>query len=50
MKPIVGVGSETKFGRVVKISRDGVVVVDRQGARETVSFQRVEKSLNEVKK
>ena len=49
MKPIVGIGTETKFGKVVKISRDGVTV-DRQGVRETVSFQRVEKSLNEVKK
>ena len=49
MKPIVGIGSETKFGKVVKINRDGVVVVDRQGVRETVSFQRVEKSLKEVK-
>lgn len=49
MKPIVGIGSETKFGKVVKISCDGVTV-DRQGVKEVVSFQRVEKSLKEVKK
>jgi hypothetical protein len=47
MKPIVGIGSETKFGKVVKISRDGVTV-ERQGVREVVSLQRVEKSLKKV--
>lgn len=46
---LVGIGTETKLGKVVKISRDGVTV-DRQGVREVVSFRRVEKSLNEVKK
>ena len=44
MKPIVGIGSETKYGTVVKISRDGVKV-ERQGVREVVSLQRIEKSL-----
>lgn len=44
MKPIVGVGSQTKYGKVVKISRDGVTV-ERQGVKEVVSFQRIEKSL-----
>ena len=45
MKPIIGIGSNTKFGRVLKILRDGVVVEDSQGRRETVSFRRIEKSL-----
>ena len=44
MKPVVGIGSETKYGKVVKISRDGVTV-ERQGVKEVVSFQRIEKSL-----
>ena len=47
MKPIVGIGTETKFGKVVKISREGVTV-DRQGVKEVDSFQRVEKSLKKV--
>ena len=47
MKPIVGIGTETKYGKVVKINRDGVTV-DRQGVKEVVSFQRVEKSLKKV--
>ena len=45
MKPIVGIGSNTKFGRVLKILRDGVVVEDGQGRRETVSFRRIDSSL-----
>ena len=45
MKPIVGVGSNTKYGRVLKILRDGVVVEDSQGRKETVSFRKIEKSL-----
>lgn len=45
MKPIVGVGSNTKYGRVLKIRRDGVVVEDGQGRKETVSFRKIEKSL-----
>ena len=45
MKPIVGIGSNTKFGRVLKILRDGVVVEDSQGRKETVSFRKVEQSL-----
>mgnify|MGYP000858252011 FL=1 len=45
MKPTVGIGSNTKFGRVLKILRDGVVVEDGQGRKETVSFRRIENSL-----
>ena len=45
MKPIVGIGSNTKFGRFLKILRDGVVVEDSQGRKETVSFRKIEKSL-----
>jgi|TARA_B100000287_G_C20036347_1_gene544586 hypothetical protein len=45
MKPVVGIGSNTKYGRVLKILRDGVVVENSQGVKETVSFRRVEKSL-----
>ena len=45
MKPIVGIGSNTKFGRVLKILRDCVVVEDSQGRKETVSFRKIEKSL-----
>jgi sRNA-binding protein len=45
MKPIVGIGSNTKFGKVLKILKDGVVVENSQGVRETVSFRRIEKSL-----
>ena len=45
MKPVVGIGSNTKFGRVLKILRDGVVVEDGQGRKETVSFRRIENSL-----
>ena len=45
MKPIVGIGSNTKYGRVLKILRDGVVVEDGQGRKETVSFRRIENSL-----
>lgn len=45
MKPVIGIGSNTKFGRVLKILKDGVVVEDSQGRKETVSFRRVEKSL-----
>ena len=45
MKPIVGIGSNTKYGRVLKILRDGVVVEDSQGRKETVSFRKIEQSL-----
>ena len=45
MTPVGGIGSNTKFGRVLKILRDGVVVENSQGVKETVSFRRVEKSL-----
>ena len=45
MKPIVGIGSNTKYGRVLKILRDGVVVENSQGRRETVSFRKIENQL-----
>ena len=45
MKPVVGIGSNTKYGRVLKILRDGVVVENSQGVKETVSFRKIEKSL-----
>ena len=45
MKPIVGIGSNTKYGRVLKILRDGVVVENNQGRRETVSFRKIENQL-----
>lgn len=50
MKPIVGIGSNTKYGRVLKILRNGVVVENSQGRRETVSFRRIEKQLKGVEK
>jgi len=45
MKPIVGIGSNTKYGRVLKILRDGVVVENNHGRRETVSFRKIENQL-----
>ena len=45
MKPIVGIGSNTKYGRVLKILRDGVVVENGQGVKETVSFRKIENQL-----
>ena len=45
MKPIIGIGSNTKFGRVLKILRDGVVVENGQGQKDTVSFRKIENSL-----
>ena len=42
MKPIVGIGSNTKYGRVLKILRDGVVVENGHGRKETVSFRKIE--------
>jgi|TARA_B100001094_G_scaffold297384_1_gene320392 hypothetical protein len=45
MKPVVGIGSNTKFGRVLKILKDGVVVENSRGEKDTVSFRKVEASL-----
>ena len=45
MKPVVGIGSNTKYGRVLKIQRDCVVVENGRGERETVSFRKIEKTL-----
>ena len=49
MKPIVGIGTETKFGTVVSI-RHNYVVVESQGVKDKVSFREIEKSvLKEIK-
>ena len=45
MKPVVGIGSNTKYGRVLKILKDGVVVENGQGVRDTVSFRKIENQL-----
>ena len=37
MKPVVGIGSNTKFGRVLKILKDGVVVENSRGEKDIVS-------------
>jgi hypothetical protein len=44
MEPIVGIGTVLKIGRVVKITRKGVVV-DSQGKKVTVTFSQVEKEV-----
>jgi len=41
---LVGIGTELSFGRVVKITREGVVV-DSQGKKVTVTFSQVEKEV-----
>jgi hypothetical protein len=41
---IVGIGTELKMGRVVSITRNGVVV-DRQGKKVAVTFSQVEKEV-----
>jgi len=50
MKPVVGIGSNTKYGRVLKVQHDGVVVENGRGERETVSFRKIENTLKGVKK
>lgn len=45
MKPVIGIGSNTKYGRVLKILRNGVVVENGRGERDTLSFRKVENSL-----
>lgn len=41
---LVGIGTELNLGRVVKITREGVVV-DRQGKKVAVTFSQVEKEV-----
>jgi hypothetical protein len=43
MKPVVGIGSNTKYGRVLKVQHDGVVVENGRGEREIVSFRKIER-------
>ena len=50
MKPVIGIGSNTKYGRVLKVQHDGVVVENSRGERETVSFRKIESTLKGVKK
>ena len=50
MKPVVGIGSNTKYGRVLKVQHDGVVVENSRGEREVVSFRKIESTLKGVKK
>tara|TARA_Y100000401_G_scaffold102348_1_gene92585 strand:+ start:198 stop:350 length:153 start_codon:yes stop_codon:yes gene_type:complete len=50
MKPIVGIGSNTKYGRVLKILKNGVVVENGQGVRDTVSFRKIENQLKGTQK
>ena len=45
MKPLVGIGSNTKYGRVLKILKNGVVVENGRGEKDTVSFRKIEKQL-----
>lgn len=49
MKPIVGIGTQTKFGTVVSVHHD-YIVVESQGAKDRVSFREIENSvLKEIK-
>lgn len=41
---VVGIGTELALGKVLKITREGVVV-DRQGKKVTVTFSQVEKEV-----
>ena len=50
MKPVIGIGSNTKYGRVLKVQHDGVVVENGRGEREIVSFRKSESTLKGVKK
>ena len=45
MKPVVGIGSNTKYGRVLKILKSGVVVENSRGEQDTVSFRKIENQL-----
>lgn len=44
MEPIVGIGTKLRLGRVIRITREGVVV-DSQGKKVTVTFSQVEKEV-----
>jgi len=35
------IGSNTKFGRIIAIRRDGVIVEDGQGRRKRISFKKL---------
>ena len=41
---VVGIGTELALGKVLKITREGVMV-DRQGKKVTVTFSQVEKEV-----
>ena len=45
MKPVVCIGSNTKYGRVLKIQSNGFVVENSRWEKDTVSFRKIEKSL-----
>lgn len=50
MKPVVGIGSETRFGKVVEVHNGHVVVEDKKGVKGTVSFRRIEKYVDKENK
>ena len=50
MKPVVGIGSNTKYGRVLKILKSGVVVENSRGEKEVVSFRKIENQLKGFEK
>jgi len=41
---LVGIGTELSLGKVLQITREGVIV-DRQGKKVTVTFSQVEKEV-----
>ena len=45
MKPVVGIGSNTKYGRVLKIQSNGVVLENSRGEKEVVSLLKNENQL-----
>ena len=45
MKPVIGIGRNTKYGRVLKILKDSVVVENGRGEKDKVSFRRIESTL-----
>lgn len=50
MKPVVGIGSDTKYGKVVEVHNGHVVVEDEKGVKGTVSFRRIEKYVDKENK
>jgi len=50
MKPVVGIGSDTKYGKVVEVCNGHVVVEDEKGVKGTVSFRRIEKYVDKENK